>query len=265
MGPVLTKEELDKLPPDIRKKLEPILSGKTTNGKVLNFIGAKGGVGTTTIAVNVSLGLNELQKSTVLVDLNMLFGEIPILLDVKSNFSWGEISKDIARLDSTYLMGVLTKHRSGIHVLPSPEKTNGYVSSGIVEKLLTQTKELFNYTVVDSGRQLDDSIADVIKLADTIFVVTNLTIPCLVNVKKLLQNIHTLGYSQDGIRIIVVQRAKDPISIKTAEHTINKGIFWVIPENSQVVNNAINKGEPILCSSDNSDICKNIRELVKKI
>ncbi len=265
MGPVLTREELNKLPEEIRKKLESVLSLNTKNGRVLNFIGAKGGVGTTTIAVNVSLGLHELQKSTVLVDLNMLFGEIPILLDIKPNFSWGEISKDISRLDSTYLMGVLTKHRSGIHVLPSPEKTNGYISSGVVEKLLAQTKELFDYTVVDSGRQLDDGIADVIKLADTIFVVTNLTIPCLVNVKKLLQNIHTLGYSQDRVRIIVVQKAKDPIAIKTAELTINKEIFWVVPENPEVVNNAINRGEPILCSSDRSDICKNIRELVKKI
>lgn len=265
MAPVLTEEELKNLPPEIQKKLAPLLSGGVKTGKVLNFIGAKGGIGTTTIAVNVALGLQELQKSVAIVDMNPLFGEIPIFLNIKPVFDWGEISKDVSRLDTTYLMGVLTKHRSGIHVLPSPERFNGYASSGIVEKLLSQMKELFNYTVVDSGRQLDDSIADVTKTADTIFLVTSLTIPCLVNVKKLLWTIQNLGYSQDRIRIIVSQKVKDPVSIKTAEQTINKGIFWIIPENSQVVTSAINKGEPILCSSENSDICKSIRDLVKKI
>lgn len=265
MNPILTDEELRNLPPEVRKKLTPILSGKVENGKVLNFIGAKGGIGTTTIAVNVALGLQELQKPTAIVDMNPLFGEIPIFLNIESAFDWREASKDISRLDATYLMGVLTKHRSGIHVLPSPERTNGYVSSGIVEKLLSQMKDLFDYIVVDSGRQLDDSIADVIKTADTIFLVTNLTVPCLVNVKKLLWTIENLGYSQNRVRVIVTQKVKDSVSVKTAEQTINKGIFWIVPQNSQVVTSAINKGEPILCSSENSDIRKSIRDLVKKI
>lgn len=263
---LLTDEELKSLNPEIRKKLAPLLSGNTRSGKVLNFIGAKGGVGTTTIAVNVALGLCELKKRTALVDMNPLFGEVPIFLGINDPaFNWGEISKDITKLDSTYLMGVLTKHCSGLHILPSPDKVNGYVSSGMLERILSQMKGLFDYVIVDSGRQLDDNIADIIKLTDTIFLITNLTVPCLVNVKRLLFTISNLGYSRDRVKVIVNQKPKDPVALKVAEGNIKKEVFGVIPENLQVATSAINKGEPILSSSVHSDISKSIRDLVKRI
>ncbi len=260
---LLTDEELKQVPPEIREKLA-LLSVKVKNAKVLNFIGAKGGVGTTTVAVNVAFGLCELQKKTALVDMNPLFGEIPIFLSCDPAFDWGEISKEVSRLDSTYLMGVLTKHR-GIHILPAPDRFNGYVSSGVVEKLLSQMKRLFDYVIVDSGRQLDDNIADVIKLTDTIFLITNLTVPCLINTKKLLFTINNLGYSKDQVKVIVNQKPKDPVSLKVAEGTIKKEFFWVIPENLQVATSAISKGQPILSLSGNSDISKSIKDLVKRI
>ncbi len=266
MNPILTEEELKKLPPDIRDKLAPILSGKGKDGKLINFIGAKGGVGTTTLAVNVALGFCELKERTALVDMNPLFGEVPIFLSINDRaFNWGEMSKDISKLDSTYLMGVLTKHRSGLHILPSPDKVNGYVSSGLVQRILSQMRGLFDYVVVDSGRQLDDNIADVIKLTDTIFLVTNLTLPSLINVKRLLFTISNLGYSRDRVKVIVNQKPKDPVALKVAEENIKKEIFWIIPENLQVATSAINKGEPILSSSVNSDISKSIRGLVERI
>ncbi len=260
---LLTDEELKQVPPGIREKLA-LLSGKVKNGKVLNFIGAKGGVGTTTVAVNVALGLCELQKNTALADMNPLFGEVPVFLSCDPAFDWGEISKDISRLDATYLMGVLTKHH-GVHVLPAPERFNGCVSSGVVEKLLSQMKRLFDYVIVDSGRQLDDNIADIIKLTDTILLITNLTVPSLINTKRLLFTINNLGFSKDRVKVIVNQKPKDPVSLKVAESTIKKEIFWVIPENLQVAASAINKGQPILSLSGNSDIGKSIRDLVKRI
>ncbi len=265
MNQILTEEELKNLPPEIRQKLTPFLNG-ARDAKVLNFIGAKGGVGTTTLAVNIALGLCELEKRTALVDMNPVFGEVPIFLGINDGaFNWGEMSKDISKMDSTYLMGVLTKHRSGLHILPSPDKVNGYVSSGLVERILSQMKGLFDYVIVDSGRQLDDNIADIIKRTDTVFLITNLTVPSLVNVKRLLFTISNLGYSKDRVKVIVNQKPKDPVSLKVAEGTIKKEIFWVIPENLQVAASAINKGEPILSLSGNSDIGKSLRDLVKRI
>ncbi len=258
---VLTDEELKSLSPEIRKKLAPLLSANVKDGRILNFIGAKGGVGTTTIAVNIAQGLCELNKQTALLDFNPLFGEVPIFLGLDSAFDWSEIN--VSRLDSTYLTGVLTKHSSGLCVLPSPQRFNGHGSSGLIEKLLSQIKGLFEYVVVDSGRQLDDNIADVIKTSDSIFLVTNLTLPCLVNVKKLLWTIQNLGYELDRVKIIASRNG--PVSVKTAAETIKKEIFWIIPENLPVASSAINRGEPILSMSGSSDVSKSIRDLAKRI
>lgn len=260
----ITEKDLEGLSPELRKKLEPLLA-KQRNGQLLNFIGAKGGVGTTTIAVNVAVGLCE-RKAVALVDMNPLFGEVPIFLNIEANFDWGEIVKNISRLDATFLTGVLAKHKSGISVLPCPERLDGYVSAGTVKKLLLQMKELFDYVIIDSGRQLDDNVADITSVSSMVFLVTNLTLPCVVNAKRLFWSLMNMGFGQESIKLIVIETPRDSkVSVKKAEKTIGKEIFWVIPENSQIAMAAIDDGQPILCSSDKSDISKSIREMVKHI
>jgi pilus assembly protein CpaE len=85
-------------------------------GAIIDVLGSKGGVGTTTTAVNLSASLKKLKAagSVALVDMNLLFGEVPLFLDIKPAFNWGEIAKNISRLDAAYLMGIMVKHKSGI-------------------------------------------------------------------------------------------------------------------------------------------------------
>ena len=98
-------------------------------GKIINVFGSKGGVGTTTIAVNLaaSLATREDSSSVALIDLKPVFGEVSTILNLETPFSWLEVTKNISRLDPTYLMSILTKHPSGVYVLPSPvELTNDH-------------------------------------------------------------------------------------------------------------------------------------------
>ena len=91
-------------------------------GQVVHVIGSKGGVGTTTIAVNLAVSLAESAHllSVALVDMNTLFGEIPLFMDIRPEHHWGEVEKNICRLDSHFLMNILVKHASGVYVLSSP-------------------------------------------------------------------------------------------------------------------------------------------------
>ena len=240
-------------------------------GKIINIIGSKGGIGTTTIAVNFAtslLGLLDSHKSVALIDMNLLLGEIPLFLDIESAFNWGEIAKNISRLDSTYLMGILSKHPSGLYILPSPTRLDGVnlATPAIIEKLLRLMKKDFDYVVIDSGQSLDEISLKVLELSDTVLINSILSLPCLINVKRLIDTFKKLGYpSDDEIRVIVNRYHKNSvISLKDAEKGIGKRVFWQIPNDFQTTISAINQGKTLLAIAPKAEITQNIRELASK-
>jgi len=240
-------------------------------GKIINIIGSKGGIGTTTIAVNFATSLLELQdagKSVALIDMNHLFGEIPLFLDIESTFNWGEVAKNISRLDSTYLMSIVSKHTSGAHVLPSPTRLDGInpASPGIIEKLLRFMQKEYDYIVIDSGQSLDEISLKVLELSDTVLINAILSLPCLINVKRLIDTFKKLGYPADEkVRIIVNRYHKNSVlSLKEAEQGIGKRIFWQIPNDFQTTISAINQGKTLAAVARKAEITQNIRELASK-
>ena len=102
----------------------PAASGPQRKGQIINVFGGKGGVGTTTIAVNLADSMARLEPTpaVALIDMNRLFGEVPLFLGMDHVFSWVDVSKNIVRLDSTYLSGILYRHRSGLRALSVPRQ-----------------------------------------------------------------------------------------------------------------------------------------------
>lgn len=240
-------------------------------GKIINIVGSKGGIGTTTIAVNFAASLLELQgtrKSVALIDMNLLFGDIPLFLDIESAFNWGEVAKNISRLDSTYLMSILSKHPSGLYFLPSPTQIEGVnlASSEIIQKLLHLMQKNFDYIVIDSGQSLDEVSLKVLQLSDTVFVNAILSLPCLVNVKRLLETFRRLEYpAEEKVGVVINRYHKNSlISLKEAEKGIGKRIFWQVPNDFQATISAINQGKTLAATSGKAEITQNIRDLASK-
>ncbi|HQP71535.1 MAG TPA: P-loop NTPase, partial [Methanoculleus sp.] len=107
-----------------QKERAKVIAAPVRRGKIIDVVGSKGGVGTTTVAVNLATSLASMEgvQSVALMDMNLLFGDIPLFLGIEPVFDWMEVAKNISRLDATYLMSTLYKHHSGIYVLPSPSK-----------------------------------------------------------------------------------------------------------------------------------------------
>jgi pilus assembly protein CpaE len=235
-------------------------------GKLIDVIGSKGGVGTTTAAVNLASALVDLGKQVALVDMNLLFGEVPVLLNMNASFHWGEVVKNISRLDSSYLMGILSKHASGLYVLPSPPELDGFRANGtsaVVDKLLRLMQRLFDFVIVDGGHSLDDTSLKGLEVADSVFLVTELSLPCLTNVKKLLWTFRQLGYPREEDTKVIVTRyhKKSLIQPKDAEESIQKKIHWCIPNDYFAVTSAINQGKTLSAVAHNAEISKSLREL----
>ena len=181
----------------IEKREQSALIGEKKLGKILSVFGSKGGVGTTTVAVNHGMSLLQLQsvESVALIDMNTLFGEVPLFLEISPKFHWGEITKNIERLDNTFLANILTRHQSGIHVLPSPAYLNGHVrpTPEIMSHLLELMKSMFDYVLIDTGQSTNDTSLRVIEMSDTLFLITILSLPCLANTNRLIKSFLDLG------------------------------------------------------------------------
>lgn len=262
----LLKFQAERPQPSKRAMAEP-----EKEGTIIYLLGSKGGVGTTTVSVNLAVSLQgaDARKSVALVDMNLLFGDIPLFLGMESPlFDWAEVARNISRLDGTFLMGVLHKHKSGLHVLPSPTSIFEAFSGGpeIITKLLALMRTIFDFVIIDGGQNLGDMSKAIMKLADRVIIVTLLNLPCLVNVKRLRETFRNLGYpSDDRVSIIGnrVHKKSGNISIEDAERSLKKKITWTIPNDFQNTMSAINLGKTLSDIAPGSEINKHIGEIAK--
>ena len=241
------------------------------NGKIISIFGSKGGVGATTVAVNlaVSMAQNDADCSVTLLDMNTLFGEIPLFLEMSPKFHWGEITKNIERLDNTFLSNILTDHPSGIKLLPSPAYLNGHVrpTPAIMTRLLSLMRQMFDYIIVDGGQSTDDTSLKVLEISDTLLLITILSLPCLANTNKLLKSFTDLGYVRsENIKVVLNRRMKKgEISLKDAETGIGKELYWTIPNDFGTTMEAINNGKPLLDIAPKARVTKNIFDLANSL
>jgi pilus assembly protein CpaE len=235
---------------------------QAVSGKVLNVIGGKGGVGTTTVAVNLAAGLLAVdnQLSVALVDLNSQFGDISLFLDLAPAHTFGSVTKNIARLDATFLAKALTQHACGLHVLPSATDLEEMVAlmPESVVKTLEMLADQFDYVVVDSGHLLDAITISALQTASANFLVTALTLPVLRSTKRFLDIVFDLGYDNDNIRIIANRgdAKKVSVTLDDLEKVINREVYWSIPNDYLVSLNAINRGLPIPVLAKRATISK---------
>lgn len=260
----------------VKKALEKIKAQKEgkkgggdagRKGKIINLFGSKGGVGTTTVAVNLAVSLLESggTPSVVLVDLKPVFGDIPVNLSIEPAYSWQEITKNISRLDPTYLMSILYQHSSGIYVLPSPiELSDLYTTNPQpLATLLRFMQTMFDFIVIDSGQSIDHISQAIMKISDKNFLVSVLNLPCIINLKRLLDTFRKLGYpEEENVEIIANRFHKNTdLSLKEAEESLKKKILWTIPNAYKISMSAINQGKPLYTIAQGTEIWKKFNEL----
>jgi pilus assembly protein CpaE len=239
-------------------------------GKLITIIGSKGGVGTTTIAVNLAVSLLQVNPdcSVVLVDLNPQFGDAALFLDMESSHTMGDVAKNIGRLDETFLMSILSKHSSGLYLLPSANAVEeiGLLTPEAAEKTLELLQTMFDYVVIDSGESLAETTLATLNISPTIFLVCTLTLPVLRNTKRLLNILSHLHYPTDNISIIVNRYEKHTeVSLKDMEEVLGRKAAWMIPNDYFTTMNAINKGQPLFTISGRADVTKNFLKLAQTL
>ena len=268
----IKKEEITQALVRHLERVEKPKTEKTEKaGRIVQVIGSKGGVGTTSVAVNLAVCLAEKKsgQSVAILDTKILYGEVPLFLEIKPSYHWGEITDNISRLDTTFLLNILSRHSTGVYVLPSPAYLNSHkpATPRTMEHLLALMQGMFDFIVVDGGQPLDETCLRVIELSDTVLLVSTLSLQCLANTNKLLKSFHALGYpTKNRLKVIINRYHKNTeISLRDAEAGIERKVFWTIPNDYRTSLSSINQGKPFSQSSSKTAIAKSINELAESL
>jgi len=220
----------------------------------LVFFGAKGGAGTTTVAVNCGVELARLSKrSTVILDLKPGLGEVALFLGVRPRFTLLDAIDNLTRLDREFLREVTVKHKSGLDILAGSEHFDrpGGSDGGAIEELLRMLTKLYDYIVVDGGSQINSCTVSSLYTADQLFLVGNPDVPSIRNAQRLLDRVRQLGAVGERVRVLL-NRASSPLPIpqKQIEGALGHPIHHTFPNDYKTVSNALNSGVPLALTGD---------------
>src|SRR6187401_3008782 len=213
------------------------------------FLGAKGGAGTTTVAVNCGVELARLTKRpTVVVDLKTSLGEVALFLGVRPRFTVLDAIENLHRLDKNFLTELVAKHKSGLDILAGSEQFDrpNAQDAGAVEELLRVLAKAYDHVIIDAGNVINPVIAAALYAADTIFLVTNPDVPSIRNAQRLVDRVRQLGAGSERVKILL-NRVSDQhlIAPKQIETALGYGIHHTFSSDYRTVSTALNSGVPI--------------------
>ena len=221
------------------------------------FIGAKGGSGTTTVAVNCAVELARLSKKpTMIVDLKAGLGEVTLFLGVRSRYTLLDAIENLHRLDSEFLKELVIKHKSGLEILAGSDhfERPGSNDATAIEQVMRLLTQQYGNIVIDAGSSLSFTTTTALYMADTIYLVANPDVPSVRNAQRLLDRIGQLGACGERVRILLNRAAEPyPIPPDQIENALGRSIDHMFPSDYRTVSTALNSGVP-LALTGNSDI-----------
>jgi pilus assembly protein CpaE len=241
---------------------------ETPIGEVIAVYNPIGGMGTTTVAVNLAAALAEAGTKVALVDLNLEAGDINTFLNVNPTYTLSSVTSNIQRLDANFLMGVMTRHPSGPYVLTEPLEVDEAVSitPEQVRGTMEYLKKIFRYVVVDCVGQLSGCNLEIFGSAKTILFTTTLSLPALKNTRRYLSAMGRKGFDQQRVKLVINRYLpKSDIQIKDAEKVLGWSVFQAIPNEYSDVVDSINKGTPVVKLLPRSPISKAIQGLAERV
>ena len=235
-------------------------------GTVVAVFSPKGGVGRTTIAVNLAVvAATELNKKVVLVDASFQFGDVAVLLNLNpKDKSMFELVTDLeAGGDADSVDTYTVAHSSGIHVIlapPSPEMADVITPAG-VKHVVEALRQRYELVVIDCAAWFNDITLGILDLADIVLTVLTLEITSIKNIRLFLEVAEKLGY-EHKIRL-VLNRADTTLGIRVAdvEHSIGRKVDNTIVSDGRAVVYALNRGVPFVLSNREAQVSQDVLRL----
>jgi pilus assembly protein CpaE len=240
--------------PDLQGAIKRLMGNlaTTTRGEIYAFVGAKGGVGATTVAVNTATSLaKQSPESTLLIDLNAACGDAAVFLGAEPRFSVMDALENVGRLDAAFFSGLVVRTKGGLDLLGAAARpVSRNFEPSRIRTLLDFASQTYQYTVLDVPRS-DSAALDSLEMATKIVLIVNQE---LATVRNASRTAATLKQRYGQARLSVVLARTDrraEIGLEDVERTVGVEISHTIPSDYRLALQAMNKGRPIVLEAGN--------------
>ena len=270
------KEFLPK--PVLKEELQRIISiflqhgdeQDDTASKIITIYSNKGGIGKTTIAVNLALELAKTTRDKVaLLDLNLQLGDISTFLNLNPAFDVSYVIKNLIDKKDETLLKAFEKYKdTSMYILADPSyiEQSESITPQQITTLFKVLKKVFPYIVVDMCSNIDPNSLKILDLSDWIMFTTIVNIPAIRNSQRCLNLFKSRRYPSGKVKIIINRYMEnDEIKIEDIETTLGEKIYWKIPNNYFSIMDSINKGVTVSEINSNSNIANSFRDLASKV
>jgi pilus assembly protein CpaE len=237
----------------------------TKNGKLFVFLGSKGGCGVTTLASNFALALaQESDSSTLLIDLGLPLGDVAINLGIKTEYSIATALENPNRVDANLLSTLVAKHSSGLSVLPAPtDLSDAVATKEAVDKLLSVTRDIYDYVVVDAGSRIDLMDSTLFDELATVFLVTQVGISEMRTANRMI--VKFFSRRDETLQIVINRHKSSDALFDEAQivKALTRSAQWKIPDDYAAARRTRETATPLVMVD--SAIAQTIRLMAKTV
>ncbi len=260
---------------EVLNRLEraPRRAGATASklGRIYSFLGAKGGVGTTTLAVNFAAVLAQRQRQTVLIDLDWAGNDVAMQVGASPQYTLLEVAENLGRMDQALFEGYVTRDPLGFFLVGPPDalEQRGYFSEPMFREFSAFLIEKYESVVIDAGRAVSDEVVlAALQASSMVFLVITQEFPTIRNAQRYISFLMRMGFNQDQLKIVVNQYQKrinaNHATLEQIQQTLNQRVFYGIPSSAAVLA-AINRARPLVADRQAAgELDRAFRALVDK-
>lgn len=234
-------------------------------GRMVAVFSSKGGCGTSFIATNLAASTN---ARTVLVDLNLQAGDLPLFLGVDPKYSFADMAENRKRLDDALIKSFVTPYSANLSLLAAPREADSAdeIEPEHVFEVLQRLRESYEYVVLDPQHTFDSITLAALDQSDEILLILALDIPSIRSTQRALEIFDRLGYPRKKIRIVVNRWSKQiDLDLRQVEKFLGEPVIGFIPSDYQTAVTSINLGRPLVQSEPNCKIAQEIRRVTRTI
>ena len=248
-------------------------AGRTKQpGKLVSIMGSAGGVGCTTIAVNLAVELADIvgeSQKVALVDLDFRFGHVATLLDVHGPHTVADLCSTPEQLDPEMVVKALVRHDSGLYVLRRPHTfaQAELITAAHCANVLSTLQEICTYVVVDGPTRHDPGGRSVLDAADFSFLVLQLLVTSVRNTDRMMQELSAQGFNPKRVAFLCNRLGRESahLEVEQVETILNRKLFMTIADDWKAVSSSVNIGNPLKKEFERSRVRQDIRNLAMKI